>query len=214
MGGGKLLTIVTDTTPMPDSSNTKPMRIRLSPAGLLGAIQRVPLNELIRVLVLVAGLFVAAAGHTQAETTELKNLDKPQDVDRVVIFKSDRELYLYNDGLVINRYPIALGQEPVGTKQRRGDNKTPVGSYTINWRNSESRFHLSLHISYPDADDRAQAQRQGVDPGDNIMIHGQPDYSSRERTGDWTHGCIAVSNQAIDTIWRLVPSGTPIQIYQ
>lgn len=135
------------------------------------------------------------------------------DADLVVVMKSERELYLYRNGLIIGQYPIALGLNPIGTKQMRGDDKTPIGAYTLDWRNPNSDFHRSIHISYPDASDREHAAALGVPAGNNIMIHGQPDYDNRPRTGDWTHGCIAVSNRAINQIWARVPDGTPIHIY-
>lgn len=133
--------------------------------------------------------------------------------DLVVVMKSERVLYLYQGGEIVAQYPIALGASPLGTKQMVGDNKTPIGAYTLDWRNPDSDFHRSLHISYPDAEDRAQAAVLGVPPGANIMIHGQPGYDNRLRTGDWTNGCIAVSDTAIDDIWSRVAEGTPIHIY-
>lgn len=163
-------------------------------------------------LIGMALMLVALAGNAQTEATQLQDVPPARQADLVVVIKSLRMLYLYRDGMVIHEYPIALGGEPVGDKHRSGDEKTPVGQYIINWRNPNSRFHLSLHISYPNARDRAHARRHGLDPGDNIMIHGQPDYDKRARFGDWTHGCIAVSNDAIDEIWRMVPNGTPIDI--
>ncbi|MES1926514.1 L,D-transpeptidase family protein [Salinisphaera sp. T31B1] len=134
-------------------------------------------------------------------------------VDLVVVLKSERVIYLYDDGLIVGQYPIALGKNPLGTKQHRGDNRTPEGAYTLDWRNPDSIFHRSIHISYPDAQDRESAWADGQDPGDLIMIHGQPGYDDRPRTGDWTNGCIAVSNAAIDDIWARVADGTPIHIY-
>lgn len=134
-------------------------------------------------------------------------------IDLVVIKKSERVLYLYDQGLIVGQYPIALGLSPVGTKHRQGDDKTPIGAYKLDWRNPDSKFHRSLHISYPNDSDRAYARAHGVPAGDLIMIHGQPSYDARPRTGDWTNGCIAVSNAAIDDIWARVPDGTPIQIY-
>ncbi|WP_353111105.1 L,D-transpeptidase family protein [Salinisphaera dokdonensis] len=134
-------------------------------------------------------------------------------VDLVVVMKANRVLYLYSDGEMVDQFPIALGKDPIGTKRRRGDNKTPEGLYRLDWRNPNSDFYRSLHVSYPDAQDRAASARLGVDPGDFIMIHGQPSYDDREREGDWTNGCIAVSNAAIDEIWNRVSDGTRIHIY-
>ena len=111
---------------------------------------------------------------------------------------------------VLRVYRVALGGEPVGHKEREGDGRTPEGNYTIDRRNPRSRFYLSLRISYPNADDRSRAAELGVDPGGDIMIHGLKDGLVRE--GDWTQGCIAVTDAEMDEIWALVPEGTPIRI--
>lgn len=122
-------------------------------------------------------------------------------------------MYLYRDGLPVHKFHIALGAHPVGDKVHAGDERTPEGAYILDWRNPGSVYYKSIHISYPDATDRRTAARRGVDPGGMIMIHGQPDYAFTKRTGDWTNGCIAVSNSAMDIIWRTVPDDTPIHIY-
>ena len=153
-------------------------------------------------LILIAGSGGQAAAASPSTSTDL-----------VVVMKSERVLYLYQAGHVVAQYPVALGASPRGTKQMAGDNKTPIGAYTLDWRNPNSDFHRSLHISYPDTEDRAQAAVLGVPPGSNIMNHGQPSYDDRLRTGDWTNGCIAVSDAAIDDIWSRVADGTPIHIY-
>lgn len=133
--------------------------------------------------------------------------------DLVVVFKADREMHLYRDGTPIRRYPIQLGVQPEGHKRWEGDGRTPEGAYTLDWRNPESRFYKSIHISYPDSRDLAAARRRGMSPGGEIMIHGQPWYASNARVGDWTDGCIAVSNEVMDELWELVPEGTRIHIY-
>ncbi|RZA34620.1 MAG: hypothetical protein EOP92_14735 [Lysobacteraceae bacterium] len=132
-----------------------------------------------------------------------------QQADAVRVSKSERSMQLLRDSKVLRAYRIALGDAPVGHKRQQGDERTPEGDYTISFRNAKSRFHLSLRVSYPNAADRAQAAARGVDPGGDIMIHGNtpPGY-----TGDWTDGCIAVTDAEIEEIWRLVPVGTPIRI--
>ncbi len=136
--------------------------------------------------------------------------------ERVVVNKARRELLLLREGEVVRAYRVALGTNPVGPKQRRGDGRTPEGSYLISGRNPGSAFHRSLRISYPNAADRARARRQRVDPGGDIMIHGLPNgqgfLGAAHRLHDWTDGCIAVTNSEIEEIWRLVADGTPIQI--
>jgi murein L,D-transpeptidase YafK len=111
---------------------------------------------------------------------------------------------------VLRIYRVALGRDPAGHKQQEGDGRTPEGNYTIDRRNPNSRYHLSLRISYPNAADRARAAELGVEPGGDIMIHGLKD--GQPRNDDWTQGCIAVTDSEMDEIWALVPEGTPIRI--
>lgn len=139
-------------------------------------------------------------------------------VDAVLVKKSQRRLYLLREGRVLRTYRVRLGISPVGPKTRQGDNKTPEGTYRITWRNDRSRFRKALHLSYPNAADRAHAAQLGVDPGGLIAIHGQPRGGANAalraliQDEDWTEGCIAVSNPAIDELWALIPNGTPIEI--
>lgn len=136
--------------------------------------------------------------------------------DKVVVVKSERLMMLLKNGEIIRSYKVALGRNPEGRKVRQGDARTPEGVYYLDRRNSNSRFHRALHISYPNADDIRHAKAHGVSPGRDIMIHGLPksfeDVGEWHRTIDWTKGCIAVTNTEIDEIWTLVPDGTPIEI--
>lgn len=136
-------------------------------------------------------------------------------VDFVLVDKSDRTLTLYGEGLVLRTYQgLQFGDAPMGHKQFEGDERTPEGHYIIDYRNPRSSYHLSLHISYPDAEDRAFAQGHGRSPGGLIFIHGQPNgYPAGERvTGDWTDGCIALANEEMEELWTVVADGTPIEI--
>ncbi len=136
--------------------------------------------------------------------------------DAVRVVKSERKLYLLRDGQAYKTYRISLGSRPVGDKVRQGDKRTPEGRYIIDWRNLESRYHRALHISYPNAADRREAQAMGVDPGGMIMIHGLPNKTGDDTEGyvglDWTDGCIAVTNQEIEELLQVIKDGTPIQI--
>jgi murein L,D-transpeptidase YafK len=138
--------------------------------------------------------------------------------DQVVVDKSERRLRLMQDGQVIREYRIALGDVPLGHKFRQGDERTPEGDYVLDWRNPNSSFYKSIHISYPNERDRLYARALGHDPGGMIMIHGKPNYISSRAVlaeydrRDWTDGCIAVTNEEMDEIWAAVRDGTPIRI--
>ena len=156
-------------------------------------------------------LGAVVVGSVQAEPTEPR-------ADLVLVDKSERKMWLLREGTRYREYDISLGDNPVGHKQQEGDEKTPEGRYTIDYRNPESKFHLSLHIDYPRSDDREYARSKGVSPGGDIFIHGLPNGTSRGPEAfkgvDWTNGCIAVNNREIEEIWRLVADGTPIEIRQ
>ena len=137
-------------------------------------------------------------------------------VDRILIEKRTRRLMLISQGEVLKSYKIALGGNPIGPKERQGDNKTPEGTYVIDARNRDSRFHLSLHISYPNERDKKRAKEVGVSPGGDIMIHGIKNGFSlvgdAHAAVDWTKGCIAVTDQEIEEIDKLAPNGTIVEI--
>jgi murein L,D-transpeptidase YafK len=137
-------------------------------------------------------------------------------VDKVLIEKKKRLLSLISGGETIKTYHVALGTEPVGPKERAGDLKTPEGIYTIESRNRNSAYHLALRISYPNKLDQTHARNLGVSPGGDIMIHGLKNGLSWvggiQSEMDWTKGCIAVTNEEIEEIARLVPNGTPVEI--
>ena len=121
-----------------------------------------------------------------------------------------------NQGKILVTYNVALGGEPVGPKTRQGDHKTPEGKYVLDHRNIHSQFYRSIHITYPNSRDVAQAKKMGVSPGGDVFIHGLPNrygwVGKGHRLKDWTDGCIAVTNEEMDEIWMAVPDGTPIEI--
>ena len=153
----------------------------------------------------------------QIETLERKNFAlRTEPADKVLIEKKERRLTLLSRDQVIKTYKIALGGDPVGPKVRQGDNKTPEGTYIIDSRNSNSGYHLSLHISYPNKKDKMRAKYLGVPPGGDIMIHGIKNglaWVGALHAGiDWTKGCIAVTDEEMEEIYRLVPNGTIVEI--
>ncbi|MET0364450.1 MAG: L,D-transpeptidase family protein [Sphingobium sp.] len=135
-------------------------------------------------------------------------------VEHIVVRKAERTITLYAKSQPVHTITgIQLGDAPTGHKRFQGDERTPEGRYEIDYGNPDSSYHLSLHISYPNAADRANAEAQGRSPGGLIFIHGQPNALSAGRVpGDWTDGCIAVSNEEIEALWEAVPDGTVIDI--
>jgi len=137
-------------------------------------------------------------------------------IDRIVVLKQKHQLWLLEGDTIVKSYRIALGSGGLAPKSKQGDNRTPEGLYRIDGRNPASRFHLALHISYPEPADKERARQLGVDPGGDIMIHGLGkefhSLGTRHSHSDWTEGCIAVTDQQIEEIWRLVPDGTPVEI--
>jgi len=152
----------------------------------------------------------------RVRANEPEGADQPELADQILIEKSARRLTLFVKGVPLYSYPIALGKNPVGPKRQAGDGRTPEGDYVIDARNAESEFHLSLHISYPNEQDRARAAEAGVDPGRDIMIHGIRNglgwIGTFHNRVDWTNGCIAVSDLEIEQIWTRVKVGTPVRI--
>ena len=136
--------------------------------------------------------------------------------DKILVIKNERRMELLRRGQVLKSYSVALGRNPVGSKTRVGDHRTPEGDYIIDWRNPQSKFHLSLHISYPNTTDIANARRAGAEPGGEIMIHGIQNglgwLGRWHRFIDWTDGCVAVTDAEMDQVWKAVPDGTPIEI--
>ena len=152
-----------------------------------------------------------AACATQTDTSEVPLTGQ---VDYLLVDKSDRTLTAYRDGTVLKTYTgIALGDAPQGHKQFEGDEKTPEGRYIIDTRNPNSAYHLSLRVSYPNTADRDFAEGLGKSPGGDIFIHGQPNgLPAGQMPGDWTDGCIALSNAEIEELYQAVADGTPIEI--
>lgn len=165
-------------------------------------------------LLLAALALLGSSAAGEAALTGLPRLDAKADL--VVVIKHEHRLYLLRNGQVLESFRIMLGRDPIGTKVREGDGRTPEGIYWIDRRNPDSLYHRSLHISYPEPEDVARARMLGVRPGGNIMIHGLPNgFVPRTRfelQKDWTNGCIAMSDRDVDTVWSMVDDGTPIDI--
>ena len=135
-------------------------------------------------------------------------------IDLIVIDKSARRMQLFQNGQPLRTYRIALGFTPSGDKVAQSDGHTPEGRFTIDRRNADSAYHLSLGLDYPQAEDRARAAAAGYNPGGDIFIHGQPNAlpDGFIVKGDWTAGCIALTNAEMQQIWQVTPIGTAVEI--
>lgn len=156
------------------------------------------------------GTRVYASGKEVSELTNLLT------ADAVLVRKHERRLYLIKNGKAYRTYAVKLGANAAGPKQIQDDGRTPEGSYVLDAKNENSRFYKSIHVSYPNNEERKRAQEAGVLPGGAIMIHGQPDGFGWAwwilGLWDWTNGSIAVRNNDMDEIWGFVEVGTPIEI--
>jgi murein L,D-transpeptidase YafK len=137
-------------------------------------------------------------------------------VDLVKVDKSESKMYLLDGDKVVKEYHVSFGANPKGHKQQEGDEKTPEGSYTLDYKKEDSSFYRAMHISYPNEQDKANAKNLGVSPGGFIMVHGQRNklgwVSFVTQRFNWTDGCIALTNSEMDEFMKLVNIGTKIQI--
>ena len=157
-------------------------------------------------IIITAIAFLLCSGMAYSEQT----------ADLVLVVKSESRLYLIRKGEKFATFRVAFGSNPKGHKQQQGDERTPEGRYTLDYKNANSAYYKSIHITYPNAKDRENARKRGVDPGGAIMIHGQRNgyegLSTFAQLFNWTNGCIALNNPDMDVVWKAVKPGTPIEI--
>jgi murein L,D-transpeptidase YafK len=137
-------------------------------------------------------------------------------IDSVLVKKSEKKMYLLKEGNVVKEYKISLGANPKGHKEQEGDEKTPEGKYILDYKKKDSAFYKAIHISYPSSEDIQNAKKRNVNPGGQIMIHGQKNGYGKlawlTQKFNWTDGCIAVTNKEMEEIWNLIEVNTPIII--
>ena len=141
-----------------------------------------------------------------------------ESIDRIVVIKKERKMYLYKGNKVTAVFPVSLGKNPVGHKVKRGDNRTPEGEFWIHRKLCSPKYYRSLCISYPRPQDKAKASARGVNPGGDITIHAQPTWNASGKgdkytlSRNWTQGCVAVTNSAMNQLWYAVREGVPVTI--
>ena len=152
-----------------------------------------------KILFLYFYIFIFAANANQA-------------IDMLIVDKSLRTLQVIKSGAIVKIFSIDLGFDPIGHKHFKGDGKTPEGLYYISKKSTNSDFHLSLQVSYPNKWDKRNADNFNRNAGDYIMIHGEPNNKRAPEKNDWTNGCIALSNKDITELYKYVLLETPIYI--
>ncbi|MDB4916501.1 MAG: ErfK/YbiS/YcfS/YnhG family protein [Gemmatimonadetes bacterium] len=166
----------------------------------------------------LSAAMIATSPASPADARSLSTMPSPPLglVDSIVVEKKAHTLTLFRDGRPTRTFLVALGGSPIGDKLRAGDRRTPEGVFYIDSRQPNSKYHLALHISYPDAVHSARSHALGAEPGGDIMIHGLPNgfgaAGASHRLNDWTNGCVALTDQEIEQIWSVVPIGTPVEI--
>ena len=182
-------------------------------------------------MILLFSLFLTGCGLTPNASKDYYNLteckeemlnakDYSEDagIERILVVKKDRKMYLYREKSLVSVIPISLGKNPVGHKVQKGDNRTPEGEFFIHRKLCSPKYYRSLCISYPRPSDEEKARQRGVNPGGNITIHAQPKWNANGKGNDytlarnWTQGCVAVTNNAMNKLWYAVREGVPITI--
>lgn len=147
----------------------------------------------------------------------------------VVVLKSDRLLHLFDGHRLVRTYPIDLGFAPVGDKRRRGDGRTPLGTFRVVTRSAETRYYRFLGLDYPGRAATEFGLANGlVSPGEASAIEralvsgGCPDWSTalgggigihgRRRGSDWTAGCIALSDENVAELFDVLRIGDTVEI--
>lgn len=159
-------------------------------------------------------VFTSKKSNKTFDSIATSNLKLNQKADFILVGKSARKLILFSNGKPLKSYNVSLGGNPKGHKQEEGDLRTPEGLYSIDFKNWNSQFRRALRIDYPNKKDVARAESEGVPPGGNIMIHGEPNdsakktrlrtYVAKKGRWDWTEGCIAVTDREIDEIYQAI----------
>ena len=182
----------------------------------------------ILLLLLLAFIFTGCRPDVPKDTYNLEECKKElldaedyagdEGIDRILVVKKDRKMYLYKEGKVQSVIPISLGKNPIGHKEQQGDNRTPEGEFFIHRKLCSPKYYRSLCISYPRPEDIEQAKAKGVSPGGDVTIHAQPAWNANGKgdsytlSRNWTQGCVAVSNDAMKELWHAVREGVPITI--
>src|SRR5215213_2656856 len=159
----------------------------------------------------------------QSMVTPLEKLENP----RLVVKKSERTLEIFDGDKLLKTYKIVLGFAPEGDKEQEGDGKTPLGEFYVFTKNEQSRFYLSLGLSYPSIDDAARGLKENLIspeehaaivkavnekrmPPQNTRLGGEIYIHGGGIEKDWTWGCVALKNEEMKELFDVVPTGAKV----
>lgn len=164
-------------------------------------------------------------GRSLPELCTAAGVAYPPPNPRILVEKSARTLTLLSGDRPVFRVHVGLGFAPVGNKLREGDGRTPEGELRVVTRNDKSRFRRFLGLDYPRPTDAwpgsvTDDERAAIEHA--FLEHGKPPWDTplggavgihgHGGAIDWTSGCVAVDDGAIDLLWEAAPMGTPVRI--
>jgi murein L,D-transpeptidase YafK len=171
--------------------------------------------KLLKIIVFSLILFLIVC---MANMDFTKAVEEGSKIDKILVVKHERKLYLLHKENIIKSYRISLGRRAKGKKEFEGDGKTPEGVYYIDSKNPNSNYYKNLGISYPNEADKKNVEKAGRKAGGLIKIHGMKNGLSYigkfHRFYDWTEGCIALTDKEMDEIYEVVEVGTEIEIIE
>lgn len=184
------------------------------------------------------GVILNTKEMTIEEAMEEAGIEELENIS-IVIDRKNYKLILYADSVEIKKYKVSFGRNNSVNKKSKNDLITPLGTYKICSIDSKTDLYKKFNLNYPNEKDAAeafknnylsydeylnilQALQNGECPPNNtrlgadISIHGIGKYDIIFRNlpfvFNWTNGSIALSNQSIDELSKILEIGTKIVI--
>ena len=159
------------------------------------------------------------------KNSQLPKIENP----RLVVKKSERKLFIFDGEKLVKTYEIVLGFTPVGDKEISGDGKTPEGDFYVFTKNAQSKYFLSLGVSYPMIEDAERGLRENLIskdehdailqavkdkkmPPQNTKLGGAIYIHGGGIAKDWTWGCIALRDEEMKEVFDAAQVGTSLKI--
>ena len=152
----------------------------------------------------------------------MANPAKPVGQVKIVVDKSNYELYVYDAMGWFATYPVVFGNNTLADKKMEGDKNTPEGEFKIVSKRVHDKWERFMGLDYPTQESLSKFKTRksrgeipsSARPGGGIGIHGtwpNEDYQI-DRYKNWTNGCISMKNSDMRDLYSYVPVGAPITI--